>query len=456
MKIKLVTIAVILASSTTFARPVCSGDVMGRDMIFPIVGRIGHLGIATGDDVYYPTNLTIEVEPNGDHSIIWGKVSEFRTKTRYWGSRGGLIMDTGLMFKALNEAKKQSFWCPHYAPAPVYDPGTGWFDAISNPHPTHCATFRCDSFVGYVMAFGGAPQIKNNKIQLPYNAFMTLPFSNFDAPRIHSEEEDNVTAEVPKDKFLKFTVSELNAMDMEAMTPFLNTNGGQESPEITQKKWKLISDEEAKELWRWVFIDEMSMSKNKDTISHFMRIYPKVKSEFVKTKIIVGVMRFYQNNWDAVKASPDFETIKSFYERLIKEKADKERSPDVVRGFVDFHSDKEVSKSLNAIEKHLSGIDKRSLMGLQFEIIRKSPELQKMFLPKTISALRKANDSELDSMAFYYLNHGVVLADDKSKKMLKAFILERKEIHRTLQDDIQSYHAKYAEKDMDELLKKLN
>jgi len=457
MKVKLVTMAVILASGAVLARPVVSGDVLGRDMDVPVLGKIGHLAMATGDNIFGPTDTTIEMEPNGKKSIVWGTVKEFKKKTKYWGSRSGLITDRNHMYTALNEGKKQSFWCPEYSTFPVYIAGIGYFDSMGKPHATKCGKFRCDTFVGYLMAFGDQPAIVNNLIQAPYNAFMTFPVDNKDkaiaSNKIHSEQKEPSSQE---QKFLDLTVKAINSMTLSELTPFLILDPNNKSKAVAQKEWELIADENLYEVYREGFIDLRGMSKDEDSAMRFIRLYSSIKSEKVKTRIISGLMYFYQNNWEELNASPKFEAIKRFYEKLLKQNADKERSANIIRGFVDLHDANEVKQSLVPIERHLAKIDKKLLVGLQFEIIRKSPELQKMFLPKTISTLREANSAELDSMAFYYLNNGVAISDNKSKKMLKNLILERKEVHRSLKDDIESYHAKSAEKDMNELLKKLN
>ncbi|HWI47977.1 MAG TPA: hypothetical protein VNU45_07110 [Rummeliibacillus sp.] len=463
MKLKLLTVSILLLSNGISARPVSSGDVLGRDMVIPLpgVGRIGHLALATGDNIFHPTDLTIEMEPNFNESIMWGTVKGFKSKSRYWGSRSGLITNASFMYLALHNAKLQSFWCPEYTATTYWNIGEGWFDAVQKPHPTKCGKFRCDTFVGYVMGVGGAPQVMNNKIQLPYNAFMTFPVDNgsliADKP-INDTPIDDIDKEV---KFLAATVADLNKMSLEEFSLFAGFDPANTPPNIIEKQWSLIADNGLKDGLKWILIDLRSMSKVEDTPVKLITSYDKTTSAFVKTRLTAGIMSFYQNNWDEIQSNQNHESIKRFFAKaLLQEKPEKEISAYIVRGFVDLHNESEVDNNLSLIDKHLSKVDKKPLIGLQFELIRKSPELQKKFLPESIAVLRKANDAELDSKFFYYLNNGVeIVKDEGIRKIVRNFILDKNVSYaaKTFSGDktISEFHAKGARKDMDELMAKL-
>lgn len=461
MKLTLLATSILILSSSIHARAVVSGDVMGRDMDIPLAGKIGHLGLATGDAIFQPTTLTIEMEPNGNKSIVWGTVNGFKNKTRYWGSRSGLITNANFMYYALHSAKLQSFWCPEYTATTYWNIGEGWFDAVQNPHPTKCGKFRCDTFVGYVMGVGGASQILNNKIQLPYNAFMTFPVANgslIAEKTVHNDDVDDIDKE---SKFLNATNEDLNKMSLEEFALFAGFNPASTPPNIIEKQWSLIADNELKDGLKWILIDLRSMSKVEDTPVKLISFYATTKSHFVKTRIAAGIMSFYQNNWDDIQSGSNFEVIKTFFSKaLIDEKPENDMSSYMVRGFIDMHNQEEVNKNIELIQTHLNKIDKKPLIGLQFELIKKSPELQKRFLPASISVLRKANDAELDSMFFYYLNNGIEVAKDANlRKTIRDFILDKNVSYAkksfTGDKDLAEFHAKGARKDMDDLISKL-
>jgi len=464
MKLKLLTASILILSSNIYARGVVSGDVMGRDMLIkeiPGAARIGHLALATGDNIFQTTDVTIEMEPNGDNSIVWGSVKGFKSKARYWGSRSGLITNSKLMYLALHAAKLQSFWCPEYTATTYWRIGDGWFDEVQRPHPTVCGKFRCDVFVGYVMGVGGATQILNNRIQLPYNAFMTFPVDNgsFAAekamPNETAEDPDRAT------KFLEVTVDDLNKMTLEEFSVFGSFDPAITPEKIVEKQWELLANPNVKDYIKWVLIDLRSMSKVEDTPQKFIEIFEKSTSAFVKTRIASGIMGFYQSNWDEIQSNSNFENIKGFFTKAVThEKPEHEMSSYLIRGFIDFHDASEIDRNLNLIEKHLATVTNKSLIGLQFELIRKSPELQNKFLPASISVLRKANDTELDSKFFYYLNHGVKIIEDKTlRKDIRDFISEKNTAYanKAFSGDkgLAEFHANGARKDMDELMLKL-
>jgi hypothetical protein len=61
MKKKVIVLALASLSTINYAaRPLTSGDVAGRDLNVPGLGWVGHVGIGTGDDVGWPTQIIIE------------------------------------------------------------------------------------------------------------------------------------------------------------------------------------------------------------------------------------------------------------------------------------------------------------------------------------------------------------------------------------------------------------
>lgn len=461
MKLKLLAASLLLLSHGINARPVSSGDVMGRDMDILGAGRIGHLALATGDGVFQPTNLTIEAEPSLDHAIVFGTVEGFKTKTRYWGSRYGLITDRTLMYAALVEAKHQSFWCPAYNPSIIHWRGAGWFDAVQRPHPTKCGQFRCDTFVAYVMAAGGANQIENNLLKLPYNAYMTFPYDN---GKGLAEDKITIPEQSNDDKaFLSLTPEKLNKLTYIDAASLVDKMPEETTPARLEKEWQLIESKELNRDWKILLISRKSAFDAPETVGKLINLYKSESDLKVKAAIISATMFYYQQHWESIGASSDFENLKSFYEASIKSKPSKDISSSIVRGFIDFHNEIEINEHIDFIEKHLAKVDKQPLIGLQFELIRKSPSLQKRFLPQSISVLKKTNNPELDSMFFYFLNHGIEIVKDESlRKTIKNFIIERRQAYSALgfldstnaknaQGGSQSVDAYYAQSSQDDI-----
>jgi hypothetical protein len=64
--------------------PVYSGDVVGRDLNYPTLGWLGHLGIWDGGNV-------VEVVSGDARAIRFVSLSAFKSLTRYWGTASANI-----------------------------------------------------------------------------------------------------------------------------------------------------------------------------------------------------------------------------------------------------------------------------------------------------------------------------------------------------------------------------
>lgn len=452
MKFRVVFCAMLACNTMYAAR---SGEVIGRDLNYPHLGWIGHLGMATGDDVFLPTNILIEAMAG--KGIQFNNVDKFAQASKYWGSKFGLITNSAIMYSALVEAKHQSFWCPSYNPTVVYRVGKGFFNGFNQPVPTVCALWRCDTFVDYIFYYGGYPNLLRFA-SLPLTTFSVFPYYH-DQPAKKLMTE-HVISDDDDDRFLSLTAKELNNLSMEDKFKFIDIRPENITVAHAAKEWEFIKNPEVYTILRQMMIDIRSASVDPDLIKKFINIYDAEDNEEIKDSLLTGIMRFYQSNWEQVKSSGDYETLRTFYARVLNESPKKYLSPIIVRSYVDTHDDSEIKSQIQLIDEHMKIMEPKPRLGLQLEIIRKSPSLEHKYFNKMISGLKKEQTPELDDMFMYLMGQGFVnYVTESDKTVLKSYIqsikMKNQDIKSLSDDPIDSYFRKETAVDMKALEDKL-
>ncbi|MBA2649176.1 MAG: hypothetical protein H0U75_06165 [Legionella sp.] len=461
MKSKLIIPAIALTylcTSNSNARITSSGDVLGRDMDVPGIGKIGHLALGTGNDVFLPTNITIEAEPQTP-AIVFGTVKDFKQATRYWGSRWGIVSSKSNVYDSLVEAKHQSFWCPKYTPFTVWITGQGFFDGpTQRPIPTQCGMFRCDTFVGYIASKAGSYAIINNVIKLPYNAFMTYPYANIDL-----FQTEKVTPELSQidQKFIALSSDDIKKMTFEEFSIIASPSEENTSMSHIEKEWELISNEDVSTIWRNGFIDRRALAKEGDTLTKMIELYGKIPNKEVQNHLIIGIMYYYQSHWEKVSNSAEYETIKLFFQATLKNSMNKEVSENIVRGYIDFHDEWAIKANMPDIKRHLKGIHSKSLLGLKMELAKKSSGLETTFIPEIIQDLKNKDNPDLNSMFFYMINKNFInIGNPASVEAIKLFTEETlkkykaKLFEANANQDLDTYHAMTSKSDILDVKKK--
>lgn len=91
-KISFILLIVLSANANAFL-PIYPAEILGRDLNTPHLGWVGHVGIATAPSLYEDAYQVLEVL-NDNHPIQLNFISDFKSRTKYWGSRYG-IADRG-------------------------------------------------------------------------------------------------------------------------------------------------------------------------------------------------------------------------------------------------------------------------------------------------------------------------------------------------------------------------
>ncbi|MFW2535200.1 hypothetical protein [Legionella sp. 28fT52] len=111
------TVATLLCP-LIYAKQIYPAEIMGRDLLVPGLGWIGHVGIATtymmsSAGMSNNADQVIEILNESPVGQI-NSISNFKSRSKYWGSKYG-VADRGLLsYTILVEANHQRWWCPVY------------------------------------------------------------------------------------------------------------------------------------------------------------------------------------------------------------------------------------------------------------------------------------------------------------------------------------------------------
>ncbi|KTD63272.1 hypothetical protein Lsan_1390 [Legionella santicrucis] len=390
--------AISIANQVEARKPLASGDVLGRDLLIPGAGWIGHVGLGTGDDVGYPTQIIIEVL-NESPVVQFNSFPNFTSRSQYWGSRSGVGDYSTGTYKALAEGYHQSWWCPTYSSSTAYVIGQG---NLQNRRPTKCGMWRCDTFIAWDFYSAGFSQIMDNKIMLPIKVFYTFPYANGDV--LSPSNFENITKPPhidSKDKqFSDLSAEELNNLPYERFVELADIPMQDETPTHIAKEWEFAANTQVNETKRGIFIDRLAVSNEQDVIPRFLKMYQESKSLEIHSKLIQGLMIYYQNNSHSLDKTYDNELLKSFYAKMLYQNLERRDADKIIRGYIDFHSAQEIINSKTQIEQQMVEIEPRLVLGLKLELAYKSLELEKVYIPDVIKMLKKYQRSDLDGMFF--------------------------------------------------------
>ena len=164
------------------------------------------------------------------------------------------------------------------------------------------------------------------------------------------------------------------------------------------------------------------MSSEKDVIPKFLELYKTEKNTEIKSKLIQGTMIYYQNHRDQIKASSDYQSLKSFYADLLYTELLGTDADNVIRGFIDFHSPQEILQSRGQIDKHCANVEPNLLLGLKHQLASVSKELEAIYIPSMISMLKKYNRSDLDDMFYGIIKMNYKKLSTQAKNEVKAYV----------------------------------
>jgi hypothetical protein len=396
MNKKLLTLSILaIMNNQGFARPVSVGDIVGHEFYVSHLGWVGQVGLGFGIIPGQPTNAIIEVVLTPPVIQI-NSLDNFKTnpypkvKHYYWGNRWGYADSAGIKM-AIDIASYQRLWCPKYTFSDGFIVGAG---NSQTGQPTKCGMWNSHTLIGYSFYVAGYPQILNSNPIGPLHTFIQFPYYD---TAILNKTNDNPPKIMQLDKnFSELTTEELNTMSHDEFKMIADIPLEQETPTHIETEWRFASDPLVDDIKRGIFIDRLSLSNEQDVITKFIKMYKETNSKEIKSRLIQGTMIYYQQNWESFNNSSDNSILKDFYADLLHTDLSVNDMDNVIRGFVDLSSSKEILEEFKLIDKKLANIEPNLLIGLKFQLAFKSKELEKLYIPSIITMLKQKNDSDLD------------------------------------------------------------
>lgn len=436
-------------------KPLASGDIVGRDLDSPIIGKLGHVGMGTGDDIGLPTQLIIETL-NETPVIQFNSLKNFVSRSPYWGSRSGFGDYSSGTRAALHEGLMQYYWCPKYTITTDFIVGDGYITKTGEKVPTRCGKFRCDTFVGWIWYKAGYQNLLKIRPFYPINVWKAFPIFNQDNIK---DKPTEITLYNGK-PFHELTTEELNKMPFDMFSQIADIPKEEQTPTFIVTEWKFLADKKLNSTLRGAFVDKLIMSNEPNIIDRFFEILKNEDNEEVRESIISGTMFYYQNHWNEVKNSSDYETLKSFYHNLLREKLSPTLSPTVLRGYIDFHSADEIKDDkffMSQYEGYLNNMEERMALGLYYELASKSEDFQQTNIKSMIKFLKLKNRSDLDGMFFGLI--GGSLKEYKNKatiNLIKGYQEDSKSKYAGSKLKVDDPYFVMAKQELDNLSKKLS
>lgn len=183
MKKNLVVLSITLTLTAItcppiYAKKIYPAEIMGRDLLFPKLGWIGHVGIATTNmmsPAVMMNNADQVIEVLNENPVGQvNSISNFKSRSKYWGSKYG-VADRGVLgYNILVEANHQRWWCPKYTSDTSYHIGSG---IPTKGQVIECGTWRCDTFAWWAFFSQGLNTMPGS-LWLPVEMFKFFPYYN--------------------------------------------------------------------------------------------------------------------------------------------------------------------------------------------------------------------------------------------------------------------------------------
>ena len=402
-------------------------EIAGRDLNYPPAGWLGHVGITTApmtspSGMNQKSNQIIEVlnEP------VVGQIndlSNFKSRSADWGTRYG-VADRGVGgYNALVEANHQRWWCPAYTASAVHSAGQG---IPTTGEIIKCGLWRCDTYAlwafhsaGYYPPYG--------TVILPSRLFKAFPYANNAV--ISEQNEINVPIMYPSKSLNEYSIAELNAMSFEEFELVADIPLDQESPEHINAEMRLVRDEQLDSQKRGIFIDRLTIGgKYPNSVSQFITLYNHTQDKEVKSKIIQGLMIYYQQHLDLAQNNNEHQLLVHFYSQLLDTDINNQNADHTIRSYIDLNNAEDVLINQHKIDTLLTKVPHQSSIMLKNTLVKKSKRLEKIYIPSIIKELKEANDYDVDSYFFGPLNLTLQInkanLEPESKKMVLIFLNE--------------------------------
>jgi len=373
--------------------PIWPGEIIGRDLSVPVGKSFGHVGMTAGDNMTYPTQLIIEVL-NEEPVIQINNIMNFKSRSKYWGSRWGIGDQSAKHHQVGVEANHQRWWGADYTLLSKYEVGEG---DLRTGRGSKKGTFRCDTFVAWAFSTQGYNQLMKLSLMTPANVFSAFPKAN-------NQFMANATVvpmafEAAK-QFDSLTADEVNKLSLEDFLMLIDIPVANASPSHIAAEWKFSDTASVNQTYRGALIDNLSFIKDSQTVSKFTGMYKREINMEVKKKLLIALNRYAHNNIDITQESNDRKLLKAFYEAILSTDLTPYDYSNALYGYLYVTDDNTLEKNHIVIDNALANVNQEDALRLYTTLIHTSKPLEKLYIPEVIRFLKDKNNSSLDEMFF--------------------------------------------------------
>lgn len=350
--------------------------------------------------------------------------SNFKSRSKYWGSKFGVANRGPEGQHVIGEANYQRWWCPMYTDSSAYIIGEG--DKESGI-PTKCGVWRCDTFVFWSFYSAGYNLVPG-RIVLPRVIFNAFPYWNKES-YAENYTGDGALPLVSSSKQLHLlNTIQLNELPYEEFEMIADIPLEQETPQHIAVEWRFAKSPEINVIKRGVFIDRLSILGKKGTLSKLLNLYNSSNNDEIRQKIIQGTVIYYQNHLNKNEESKEKSELLNFYQKLINNKMPTGSEALVIRGYIDLSSPKDILDNHKIIDSLSNKIELNMFLGINFQLAKKSLELEKIYIPSMIKLLQNEPREDLENMFLGIMNKFYAhLRLNESKEQVKKYVLSLKD-----------------------------
>lgn len=425
MKIKLIAALIIMpfVNDVYANQQALVGDIIARDLAMKGAGWVGHVAIVSGERYQKPT---IVLEAMGDAPHIQANtISDFKSRAKYWGSKGGFMQDDNwyLSWLVANAFVRQYYACPSYSYTWQWAAGSL---KPNTTEPVSCGTFRCDTLVnyGYSMPVGYSLPTYNTKTTNPVAIWNYFP-QDKDALVPGDYVEHVELPQLTNDDINTISSDNISSLKADVFYQMLQ-NSENISKEQIIYLWSLITTHKVDEEVRLLFYNFI-MFENPDYLIKEIIKQARKESGKVRNMLLVMLQRIYQSKLGTNDDSGLTE-ITRYFRQLQKEDLSKDDAGIVYRGLATLTKKPISTKKVNMINMDKIHVD---IFSMQND---RDNELK--YVSDIIDNLDKPDDSLVITATYEYLtelliNSDLKLFSDESKKLFKSHLSHRKIIDET-------------------------
>lgn len=244
---------------------------------------------------------------------------------------------------------------------------------------------------------------------------------------ISAQDEIIAPRKYPSKTLNEYDTAELNAMNFEEFELVADIPLDQESPDHINAEMRLAQDERLDSQKRGIFIDRLTIGgKYPNSVSLLIELYSHTKDKEVRSKIIQGLMIYYQQHLDLAQNNNDHQLLVHFYSQLLNTDIHNQDADHTIRSYIDLNNAEDVLKNRHKIDTLLTKVPHQSSIMLKNALVKKSKRLEEIYIPSIIKELKEVNDYDVDSYFFGPLNLALQInrahLEPESKQMVLNFL----------------------------------